>query len=73
MSVLLLMLSRFRVAGLDDEDGEATQPVRVTCAECKRPSPWFTYRDDGGADYTAPLDDLVKWAQDHRCLRNVGE
>jgi hypothetical protein len=73
LNVLMLMLSHFRVGGLDDEDGKPTQPVRITCTGCKRPSPWLTYRDDGGADYTAPLDDLVKWAQDHRCLRNVGE
>jgi hypothetical protein len=73
LSVLLMVLRRFRVGGLDDEDEKPTQPVRVTCTDCKRMSPWFTYRDDGGADYTAPLDDLVKWAQDHRCLRNVGE
>lgn len=70
---VLLNLSHFRVGGHDDEDGKPTEPVKVTCTRCNRPSPWFTYRDNGGADYTTPLDELVKWAQDHQCLRNVGE
>ena len=26
-----------------------------------------TFRDDGGADRTAPLDELAVWAQEHRC------
>ena len=73
MSILMLKLSRFRVGGHDDQDGKATEPVRVICTACKQPSPWFTYRDDGGADYTGPLDELVAWADAHRCLRHVGE
>src|SRR5580692_800905 len=46
-------------------------PVRVTCTRCGRPSPAFTYRDDGGADYTADLRELAEWAEKHQCLRNV--
>ena len=69
LSVFMLMLSRFRVGGFDDEGGDATEPVRITCTGCKRLSPWFTYRDDGGADRTAPLNDLAAWAQEHRCLQ----
>ena len=72
-SVLMLKLSRFRVGGHDDESGKATEPVRVICTSCKQPSPWFTYHNNRGADYTAPLDELVAWADGHRCLRNVGE
>ena len=52
-------LSRFRVGGFDDEaacDREDTEPVRVTCARCRTKSPWLTFRDDGGADRTAPLE-----------------
>ena len=71
-SVLMLKLARFRVGGHDDEDGKPTQPVRVICPSCKRQSPWFTHRDDGGADYTAPLDELVAWADVHECLRTTG-
>ena len=71
--VLMLKLSRFRVGGFDDEDGNATEPVKVICTQCGRPSPWRGFRDDGGADRTAPLDELVAWADGHRCLRNVGE
>ena len=59
--------ARFRVGGLDDEDGNATQPVQVVCTECREVSPYFTYRDDGGADRTAPLDDLITWVQHHSC------
>lgn len=73
LSVFLMMLSRFRVGGHDDESGQPSEPVRVTCTQCKRPSPWFTYRDDGGADYTADLRELAEWAQAHKCLHNVGE
>lgn len=73
VSVLLMLLSRFRVGGLDDEDGKPTQPVCVTCTGCGRVSPPFTYRNDGGADYTADLRKLAEWAQGHQCLRNVGE
>jgi hypothetical protein len=70
-AVFLRMLSRFRVGGFDDESGGYTQPVRVTCTRCGRPSPAFTFRDDGGADYTADLRELAEWAQAHQCLRNV--
>jgi len=60
-------LSAFRVGGLDDEGLNPTQPVKVTCTQCGRLSPWFTYRDDGGADQTASLGDLVTWALAHDC------
>jgi endogenous inhibitor of DNA gyrase (YacG/DUF329 family) len=73
VQVLMGLLSRFRVGGFDDEADKPTEPVKVTCTGCGRPSPWFTYRDDGGADRTASLSDLVTWAQEHRCLRKVGD
>lgn len=73
VSVLLMLLSRFRVGGLNDETDKPTEPVQVICTQCKRASPPFTYRDDGGADYTADLRELAEWAQKHQCLRNVGE
>jgi hypothetical protein len=63
-------LDGFRVGGFDDEGGEATEPVQVTCTACAETSPWFTYRDDGGADYTTPLSDLVTWAQAHKLARH---
>lgn len=72
VSVLLMLLSRFRVGGLDYETQKPTEPVQVTCAHCGRISQWFTFRDDGGAERTAVLRDLVEWAQAHKCLRNVG-
>ncbi len=71
--VLMGMLSRFRVGGVNDETSEPTELVQVICTGCGRPSPPLTFRDDGGADYTTPLSDLAEWAQEHRCLRNVGE
>lgn len=73
VQVLMGPLARFRVGGFDDETQLVTEPVQVICIGCGRLSPWFTYRDDGGADRTAVLSDLVTWAQEHRCLRNVGE
>jgi len=73
LSVFLMMLSRFRVGGFEGERGAWTEPVRVTCTRCKCPSPPFTHRDDGGADYTADLRELAEWTLAHRCLRNVGE
>jgi hypothetical protein len=66
-------LSRFRVGGFDDEGDGPTEPVKVTCTRCGQPSPWLTYRDDGGADHTTPLSDLMSWAREHQCLRNAGE
>jgi hypothetical protein len=57
----------FSVAGLDDEALDATEPVQVTCGNCAAISPWFTYRDDGGADRNAPLSALTAWAQEHKC------
>lgn len=71
-SAFLMMLSRFRVGGFNDESGDYTEPVQVTCTQCSRPSPPFTFRDDGGADYTADLRELADWAQAHQCRRNVG-
>jgi hypothetical protein len=62
-------LARFRVGGFDDEgdnDAPGTEPVRVTCTRCRSGSPWMEFRD-GGADRTAGLDELVVWAQEHRC------
>jgi hypothetical protein len=72
-TTFLLSLERFSVAGFDDEGMEYTQPVQITCAACHLTSPGMTYRDDGGADYTTPLSNLVKWVQEHKCLRTVGE
>ena len=66
-----MMLSQSRVAGSDDEGGDYTQPVRVTCTHCARRSPPWSFRDDGGADYTADLRELAEWAEKHQCLRNV--
>ncbi len=60
---------RFKVGGLHDEIMEPTQPVRVICGNCGEQSPWFTYRDDGGADTTASLAELTRWAEDHQCTR----
>lgn len=54
----------FRVAGVNDESMEYTEPVTVTCP-AGHSSPPFTYRDDGGADQTADLADLVQWASEH--------
>lgn len=67
-------LAGFRVAGLDDESQEFTQPVKVTCA-CGEASGPFTFRRDGGADMTALLGDLVQWAWGHECatVRDSGE
>lgn len=60
-------LDGFLVGGFDDEGGQATEPVRIWCTECSTGSPFMTNRDDGGADYTTPLDDLAAWALDHEC------
>jgi hypothetical protein len=64
-------LADFRVGGWNaemcDVDDAPTEPVQVVCDCCKARSPWFTYRDDGGADRTTPLSDLVAWAQAHVC------
>jgi hypothetical protein len=57
----------FRVAGLDWTGMEFTEPVIVTCQRCKQASPEFAYRDDGGADRTASLADLIDWAAGHDC------
>jgi hypothetical protein len=73
MADLSRFRSRFRVGGLDDESEKPTEPVQVICTRCGNSSPWFTFRDDGGADRTAPLDELVAWAQEHRCLRDDGD
>ena len=43
-----------------------TQPVEVRCPRCGE-AQTFTYRDDGGADYTESLAVLVAWAQEHEC------
>jgi antitoxin (DNA-binding transcriptional repressor) of toxin-antitoxin stability system len=59
-------LSNFRVAGYDDEAMAFTQPVEVRCGRCGE-SRTFTYRDDGGADYTESLAVLVEWARSHHC------
>ena len=56
----------FTVAGLDGESMNATEPVFVSCDRCGD-GEWFLYRDDGGADQTAPLGQLVTWASEHRC------
>jgi hypothetical protein len=61
------ILRNMRVGGLGDESGEPTQPVFVRC-ECGD-GKWFTYRDDGGADRTEGLDELVAWAFSHECGR----
>lgn len=60
-------LEKYRVAGLDWTGMDFTEPVIVTCQQCQQQSPVFTYRDDGGADTTASLDDLAGWAANHRC------
>jgi len=59
-------LSRFRVAGFDDEGMGYTQPVEVSCGQCDEAQA-FTWRDDGGADYTESLPALVAWAAGHQC------
>jgi hypothetical protein len=59
---------RFRVAGFDDEAVEYTEWVAVTCP-AGHESPGFTQREDGGADRSADLADLVAWAHDHRDCR----
>jgi len=61
---------KFRVAGYDGEYLEWTQPVQVTCpAGHKRE---FTYRDDGGADTTADLDEINNWASEHQDCTPAG-
>lgn len=57
----------FRVAGFDDQTGDANEPVTVTCGACGEESPWFTYRDDGGGDRTGDLAAVVAWAMEHHC------
>lgn len=56
----------FRVGGFDDESGDYDQPVEVRCGRC-RAGQSFSWRDDGGADYTEDLSVSVAWARDHRC------
>lgn len=59
-------LSNFRVAGFNDETMAFTEPVEVRCGRCGA-AKTFTYRDDGGADYTESLAVLVEWARGHQC------
>lgn len=63
----LSYLAGFAVAGFEDEAVEYTEQVQVTCKQCGEASDPFTRRDDGGADRTAGLDDLVLWAVGHEC------
>lgn len=62
-----MTFDNFRVAGWNDEGMDATEPVQVQCKTCYEKSPFFTFRNDGGADYTTDLQTLVTWAQDHIC------
>jgi hypothetical protein len=59
-------LARFRVAGFDDESMAYDQPVEVRCGQCGE-ARQFTWRDDGGADYSESLPVLITWAQSHQC------
>lgn len=61
-----MKLDQFRVGGYEDESGEYTEPVQVNCKQCGEVGR-FTFRNDGGADYTEDLLELVKWAQEHVC------
>jgi transcriptional regulator with XRE-family HTH domain len=63
--VRLGFLAGFRVAGHDDEDGEFTQPVQVTCRTCGEGSGMFG--DFGEGADRADLARLVLWAKDHYC------
>ena len=57
-------LNGYRVGGFDDQGGDGSQPVLVTCGHCGEEK-WFTYRDDGGADYTESLGTITRWAHGH--------
>ena len=59
-------LSRFRVAGWDDERRRFTEPVEVRCDRCGTSVRLGEFA--GGPDHGgAALDVVVAWARDHAC------
>ena len=59
-------LSRFRVAGWDDERRRFTEPVEVRCDRCGTSVRLGEFA--GGADHGgATVDVVVAWARDHVC------
>ncbi len=59
-------LSRFRVAGYDNELLAFTEPVEVRCTRCGT-SKWLGDFAGPAHDSGAPLDELVTWAKGHAC------
>lgn len=68
-------LAGFRVAGFNDEGStkpsEYTEPVAIQCGRCGAAQD-MGWRDNGGADRTAPLNELVAWAYGHECHAGEG-
>jgi hypothetical protein len=59
-------LSRFRVAGYDNELLAFTEPVEVRCTRCGT-SEWLGDFSGPAHDSGAALAELVTWAKGHAC------